>query len=99
MRYPIRASRAGSRRTDHEKSMMLAEFHVAYLQIIEAISVLPNWIVSMAFAAAGILAALLVYALIVRIVCRTLGARHPYLRSLLTRTNKGTFLMALMVAA
>jgi small-conductance mechanosensitive channel len=68
------------------------------IQIIGAISLLPNWIVSLAYAAAAILAALLAYALIVRIVRRTLGARHPYLRSLLART-KGTFLIALMMAA
>jgi small-conductance mechanosensitive channel len=78
--------------------MMLADIRVAYLQIIGAISLLPNWIVSLASAAAAILAALLAYALIVRIVRRTLGARHPYLRSLLART-KGTFLIALMMAA
>jgi len=73
--------------------MMLADIRVAYLQIIGAISLLPNWIASLAYAAAAILAALLAYALIVRIVRRTLGARHPYLRSLLART-KGTFLIA-----
>jgi small-conductance mechanosensitive channel len=78
--------------------MMLADIRVAYLQIIGAISLLPNWIASLAYAAAAILAALLAYALIVRIVRRTLGARHPYLRSLLART-KGTFLIALMMAA
>jgi hypothetical protein len=77
---------------------MLADIRVAYLQIIGAISLLPNWIVSLAYAAAAILAALLAYALLVRIVRRTLGARHPYLRSLLART-KGTFLIALMMAA
>jgi small-conductance mechanosensitive channel len=74
------------------------DIRLAVGQIIEAIGLLPNWIVSLAMAAAGILAALLAYALIVRTMRKTLGARHPYLRSILAR-SKGAFLMALVVAA
>jgi small-conductance mechanosensitive channel len=69
-----------------------------YSAAAEIMHLIPNWLITTALLTASVIVALLVYALIVGLMRRTFGARHPRLRTLLTN-SKGPLRLGLTVLA
>lgn len=77
---------------------MIATLQDGYSAASEILHWVPNWLITTALLTAGIIVALLLYALIVGLMRRTFGARHPRLRTLLTN-SKGPLRLGLIVLA
>jgi small-conductance mechanosensitive channel len=77
---------------------MLDVIKYSYAEVLDALWLLPNWLVASALVIGGIVIALIANAAIVHILRNTLGVRHPRTRSLLTR-SKGPLRLALIVLA
>ena len=77
---------------------MIELLQSAYGAAADLLHLVPNWLVTTALASAAILIALTVNAVIVTLMRRTFGARHPRLRTLLTN-SKGPLRLGLTVLA
>ena len=77
---------------------MIKLLQSAYGAAADLLHLVPNWLVTTALASAAILIALTVNAVIVTLMRRTFGARHPRLRTLLTN-SKGPLRLGLTVLA
>jgi small-conductance mechanosensitive channel len=77
---------------------MIEAIQSGYLRLMAILAILPSWLIATALVIAGLLLALLAHAVIVQTMRRTLGARHPRIRALLTN-SKGPLRLGLMVLA
>ena len=77
---------------------MIKLLQSAYGAAADLLHLVPNWLVTTALASTAILIALTVNAVIVTLMRRTFGARHPRLRTLLTN-SKGPLRLGLTVLA
>ncbi|MBX9711857.1 MAG: mechanosensitive ion channel family protein [Xanthobacteraceae bacterium] len=77
---------------------MIEMLQGGYSAATEILHLVPNWLIITALLSVSMIAALLVHALIVGLMRRTFGARHPRLRTLLTN-SKGPLRLGLIVLA
>lgn len=77
---------------------MIEAIQSGYLRLMAILAILPSWLIATALVIAGLLLALLAHAVIVQTMRRTLGARHPRIRALLTN-SKGPLRLGLIVLA
>lgn len=77
---------------------MIEMLQDGYSDAAEILHLVPYWLITTTLLTASMIVALLVYALIVGLMRRTFGARHPRLRTLLTN-SKGPLRLGLIVLA
>ncbi len=77
---------------------MIDTFQSSYTSAVDKFSLLPDWLTTIAVVALGLVIALLAHTTIVQTMRRTVGARHPRVRALLT-SSKGPLRLGLMVLA
>ncbi len=77
---------------------MLDVIKYSYADVLDALWLLPNWLIASALVIGGILVALIANAVTVHVFRNTLGVRHPKIRALLTN-SKGPLRLALVVLA
>ncbi|MES2752332.1 MAG: mechanosensitive ion channel domain-containing protein [Pseudomonadota bacterium] len=70
----------------------------SYKEVLDALWLLPNWLVATALVVGGSVLALIAHSVIVHSIRNTIGIRHPETRALLTR-SKGPLRLALIVLA
>lgn len=77
---------------------MIDTFQNSYTYVVEKLGLLPDWLTTFAVVVVGLVIALLAHTTIIQTMRRTVGARHPRVRTLLT-SSKGPLRLGLMVLA